>query len=565
MNIIVDLDSSIFDGREVVFRSPVDCSQITGLIVYYKENGNTASKEFALADAHGNNVGDIDHLFAENAVVKVILDLETGMAFVQNADTNAYLEGRFSGIESVAVTHKEQHLTEEQKAQVRANIGACRTDNTVVGADAWSSANIVGGFGIATTATGDSIDITDAFTFPLPFLGLSIYGKTTQDGTPTVDAPVELVSAGADSGSITISVTGKNIFGGEALADKLVSLGATKNTETRTVSFTGAAVSEKVIFDSFKPDTKYRFIIYGTDNSGITAVTNLKIAYADGGNEIPKFENAGLTPNLTDIQISNGSTISGLVGRNSSGSKQTVTLYYDKCGIFEYDGNSSAWTEDVNDFEEYKGQILPISTPNGLCGIPVSSGGNYTDENGHQRISDVKDSARGKLFQRIKLFTFDGSDDEKWKDFSNSHPAMRIPIGKPGDFVKGAVLCNRLPCAVISANNSNIGIYANSYGYGYFDISVRLPAEYGIGSDEALFKNWLAEHPLEVMVALAEPEETDLSAEELAQYASLHTYKDRTIVSNDSGAGMAVTYVADTKTYIDNKFAELATAIVNNI
>ena len=98
MNIRVDLTTPIKDGTEVVFRSPVDCSQITGLIVYFKENGNTASQEFALADAHGNNVGDIDHLFAENVVVKVILDVSHGMAFVQNADTNAYLEGRFDGI-----------------------------------------------------------------------------------------------------------------------------------------------------------------------------------------------------------------------------------------------------------------------------------------------------------------------------------------------------------------------------------------------------------------------------------------------------------------------------------
>ena len=96
MNIIVDLNTPITAGKEVVFRSPVDCSQVTGLIVNY----NDVSQEFAFADAHGNNVGDIDHLFAENVVVKVILDVTTSMAFVQNADTNAYLEGRFQSIEN---------------------------------------------------------------------------------------------------------------------------------------------------------------------------------------------------------------------------------------------------------------------------------------------------------------------------------------------------------------------------------------------------------------------------------------------------------------------------------
>lgn len=95
MNIRVDLQKNIYNGMEVVFRSPVDCSQVTGLIVYYIDNGYTVSKEFAFADAHGNNVGDIDHLFAENVIVKVILDVTTAMAFVQNADTNAYIESTF--------------------------------------------------------------------------------------------------------------------------------------------------------------------------------------------------------------------------------------------------------------------------------------------------------------------------------------------------------------------------------------------------------------------------------------------------------------------------------------
>lgn len=96
-NIRVDVGYTIHDGTEIKFRSPVDCSAITGMIVYYPgADGSTISKVFALADAHGNNVGDIDHLFAEDVVVKVILDVTKGMAFVQNADTNTYLEERLA-------------------------------------------------------------------------------------------------------------------------------------------------------------------------------------------------------------------------------------------------------------------------------------------------------------------------------------------------------------------------------------------------------------------------------------------------------------------------------------
>lgn len=38
-----------------------------------------------------------------------------------------------------------------------------------------------------------------------------MYGKSTQDGTPTLDAPVPIVSAG-DGGSVAVKVTGKNLL-----------------------------------------------------------------------------------------------------------------------------------------------------------------------------------------------------------------------------------------------------------------------------------------------------------------------------------------------------------------
>lgn len=122
MNIRVDLNTPINDGTEVVFRSPVDCSQVTGLIVYY----DGGSQEFMFADAHGNNVGDIDHLFAEDVAVKVILDVTKGMAFVQNADTNAYLEGRFAELPG-RVTEEGGVILTDCDSKHRAAKGAVST------------------------------------------------------------------------------------------------------------------------------------------------------------------------------------------------------------------------------------------------------------------------------------------------------------------------------------------------------------------------------------------------------------------------------------------------------
>ena len=47
-------------------------------------------------------------------------------------------------------------------------------------------------------------------------------------------------------------------------------------------------------------------------------------------------------------------------------------------------------------------QGVIVQTPNGLPGIPVSSGGNYTDENGQQWICDEIDLIRGVYVQRTK-------------------------------------------------------------------------------------------------------------------------------------------------------------------
>lgn len=99
MNVRVDLDSPIRDGMEVVFRTPCDASEVTGLNVYYPVDGVLEYQNFTFADANAKDLGHLDALFAKDAVVKVILDLDTYKAFVQNADTNAYLEGRFADLE----------------------------------------------------------------------------------------------------------------------------------------------------------------------------------------------------------------------------------------------------------------------------------------------------------------------------------------------------------------------------------------------------------------------------------------------------------------------------------
>lgn len=54
-------------------------------------------------------------------------------------------------------------------------------------------------------------------------------------------------------------------------------------------------------------------------------------------------------------------------------------------------------------------QTLTINTPNVLCGIPVDTGGNYTDSTGQQWICDEIDFERGMYVQRIgKIVSYNG-------------------------------------------------------------------------------------------------------------------------------------------------------------
>lgn len=54
------------------------------------------------------------------------------------------------------------------------------------------------------SASGTSVSVSDALAAPL--MGLRVWGKSTQDGTPTPTAPVPIVSAG-DGGTVTVTVS----------------------------------------------------------------------------------------------------------------------------------------------------------------------------------------------------------------------------------------------------------------------------------------------------------------------------------------------------------------------
>lgn len=74
--------------------------------------------------------------------------------------------------------------------------------------------------------------------------------------------------------------------------------------------------------------------------------------------------------------------------------------------------------------------------------------------------------------------------------------------------------------------------------------------------------NTILEKGVDIQYELKEPIVTELSPEEVQKILALHTNKPNTTIWNDQNADMQITYIADTKSYIDKKFKELSDAIV---
>lgn len=94
----IDLSETLLDGMDIKFKAPCACDEITGLTVYYPAEDETIqTKELVFRDAHGNDLTGVGNLFVKDAYVKVIVDSENGHAYIQNADTNGYLNSAIFG------------------------------------------------------------------------------------------------------------------------------------------------------------------------------------------------------------------------------------------------------------------------------------------------------------------------------------------------------------------------------------------------------------------------------------------------------------------------------------
>lgn len=108
-NINVAVQKTIADGYKVKFRTPCDSTTIEGLEVKYpaKNGVGTLIKSFVFKDAHGTELSGVGNLFVRGVMIEVLLDVTHGVAYIQNADTNSYIEGIKKEISTIEKNTKE--------------------------------------------------------------------------------------------------------------------------------------------------------------------------------------------------------------------------------------------------------------------------------------------------------------------------------------------------------------------------------------------------------------------------------------------------------------------------
>ncbi|SCI19775.1 Uncharacterized protein conserved in bacteria [uncultured Ruminococcus sp.] len=204
-------------------------------------------------------------------------------------------------------------------------------------------------------------------------------------------------------------------------------------------------------------------------------------------------------------------------------------------------------------YESYGCKILTL--PYQLNAIPVSSDGNYTDEEGQQWVCDEIDFERGMYIQRVG--TKVGIDGFQKTNSANSDMSLRI-VCNTNDIEKvkfTPIICNKLRWEKKSSYTEE-GTYISTSEADIGRVCVRVE---GIKTMEE-YQEILAD--MQYFYILATPIETPLTAEEINDYKSLYTYDGTTIIDNDAGCYMEATVPQDTKYYIDSKIAGLSAAIV---
>lgn len=217
---------------------------------------------------------------------------------------------------------------------------------------------------------------------------MMLYGKSSQDGVPTPENPVEIKSVV----NPTVKVCGENLYPGSDL------IGLTK---TYTTDFIPVILHKGKIYFSFDTssdtsDGRYHInakyfdinkeLMGGNGNESIAGNNISHVSFEFDGTK------AGINHETIDL-------------KNVSYVKIMFGIYATTATKITYKNIMISATD--SDFEPYK-PIQTVTLPYTLNAIPVESGGNVTID-GYQYIADYVDVERGKLIRMVDSSKLDNT------------------------------------------------------------------------------------------------------------------------------------------------------------
>lgn len=366
--------------------------------------------------------------------------------------------------------------------------------------------------------------------------------------SPNPDYPQEIVSVENPK----LNISGKNI-----LKQSVPTVSFDKNTKV-----TKLEESENKIKIKINEVGEYIYISISLKN--IIKEIKANKAYTIVFNNATQISNCFFGSGNATIKLTNYAYCkeNKVVLKTLSELPNNPKQYYIYIGIYNKKGNIAGF-DDITVFEgDYSNVNINSTEPY----KPLQTATLNYELNAIDNVKDelvVKSDGTGQLIQKWKRRIIDDSVSP-YIDINSKHEV--------------GVLINIL--AYRDATNTQSDLYSLIYsdkltaikniydedvvGIGYTTTSdyVRLRLPVSIGTTDEEIKNYLEQNPIEILYLLKEPIVTELSSDEVQKILALHTNKPNTTIWNDQDAEMQVTYVADTKSYIDKKFKELSDAIV---
>lgn len=343
---------------------------------------------------------------------------------------------------------------------------------------------------------------------------MMIYGKSSQDGTPTPENPVEIKSVV----NPTVKLLGSNIL--KIRDGEYQDAGCTITVSNGVIKLNGTSTDNKRIYlpidtpSMLKEGTE---IIFCPNNIGDTE--RLNKCYVDYNNENTK--SLSITSNTINTPY--------VITRQDARYEFKLSIKITRGNTF----NNETWKpqiligKQITPFEPYKEQSIQLSIT--LNAIPVSSGGNYTDQSGQQWICDEVDLERGVLVQRTRTMVFSDSSGFNTEQTSNGIRFLySVKNLKKTDTQTADA--NAFCSALVLGNAGGTWNTPDIFTINNMTLFVRFK---NITSLDEL-RQYLQQTPMSLTAILVTPIETPLTSVEIADFNAFITYYPVTNISVNS-------------------------------